>query len=93
MSHVVRSCPVCGQRFVGGRSARTCSRSCDDRETCAAASVVPDPTPTPASSRPRWTPPATNRRSPVAVQLSELREALRASVRRQLEEGRRMAAS
>lgn len=95
MSHVVRNCPVCGQRFVGGRSARTCSRTCDERPTAAPPKppVLQSVDDAKSSPRDHWTRPAPNRRSPAAEKLAELREALRASVRQQLEDGRRRAAS
>lgn len=87
MSHVIRICRVCTQRFVGGRSSVTCSRECDER--------VPRPTTSVGNSAPVATVTHAERVSSRerAVSLSQLREALRASVRRQIEEGRRRAAS
>ena len=81
MSHVIRICRVCTQRFVGGRSSVTCSPRCDG-DVRRPAIVEPKPV-------------AIERVTPRerAVSLAQLRKALKASVRRQLEEGRRRAAS
>lgn len=105
MSHVVRVCCVCEQRFVGGRSSFTCSRDCDGRASKASASpleravaakfavVVPEPPPT-LSAIPD--PPPSERlvdaRRRASTALADLRAAIRASVQRQLEEGRDLAA-
>lgn len=104
VSHVVRTCCVCEQRFVGGRSSLTCSRSCDARASKASASpieravaaklaIVPEPPPTlPAIPDPPASERLVDARRRASTALADLRAAIRASVQRQLAEGRDIAA-
>lgn len=93
MSHVVRTCPVCAQRFVGSRAELRCSPQCDARaavERSAPASALrPKLEPSHAMS---YRPPSQTR-SATSIALQQARAAIRASVLRQLAEGRRRAAS